>query len=132
MFTIRNWGGIALFLAGTTWLWLTPAFAGREVATSGSAWVITQVLSLLTVAAFSVATYGLFSRRVWWEPVALASTALGAVALVPYWVAASNGGQAAGTTAWTTFVHVMMIGGVLVLLLVPRFERWVNRKVMAA
>jgi len=30
MFTIRNLGGVALFLLGTTFLWLTPASPGRE------------------------------------------------------------------------------------------------------
>jgi hypothetical protein len=27
MFTVRNMGGVALFLFGTTFLWLTPSFA---------------------------------------------------------------------------------------------------------
>ena len=30
MFTIRNVGGAALFLFGTTFLWLTPSFASPE------------------------------------------------------------------------------------------------------
>lgn len=38
MFTIRNMGGVALFLAGSTWLWLTPAFAPKGEDTSGLAW----------------------------------------------------------------------------------------------
>ena len=29
MFTIRNLGSVALFLFGTTYLWLTPMFASR-------------------------------------------------------------------------------------------------------
>jgi hypothetical protein len=33
MFTIRNLGGVALFLFGTTYLWLTPMFASRGVST---------------------------------------------------------------------------------------------------
>ena len=51
MFTIRNIGGVALFLAGSTWLWLTPAFASRGVSTSGTLWAITRVMSLLTIVA---------------------------------------------------------------------------------
>lgn len=54
MFTIRNLGGIALFLAGTTWVWLTPTFATRGVSTSGAVWAVTRALCLLTVAGFCV------------------------------------------------------------------------------
>jgi hypothetical protein len=43
MFTIRNLGGIALLLAGSTWLWLTPEFAGRGVPTSGALWFVTRL-----------------------------------------------------------------------------------------
>ena len=132
MFTIRNMGGVALFLAGTTWLWLTPAFASRGVATSGTAWAITRALSMLTVAGFCVATYGLFTHHAWWEPVTLASACLGLVALVPFWVAATGGGETTGTTAWNAFIHVFMVGGILVLLLIPKLERWVDQHVMGA
>ena len=34
MFTVRNLGGVALLLFGTTFLWLTPAFAPKGVATT--------------------------------------------------------------------------------------------------
>jgi hypothetical protein len=130
MFTIRSLGGISLFLAGTTWLWLTPAFAARGVSTSGAAWAITGVLCLLTIATFCVATWGLFARHSWWEAVALGSAALGLVALIPYWVAAHGGGEATGAVTWNTFTHVLMIAGVFALLLVPQLEHWVDRHVM--
>jgi hypothetical protein len=131
MFTVRNLGGVALLLAGTTWLWLTPAFATRGVLTSGVLWGITRVLSLLTVAAFCVATWGLFTRHAWWEGVALGAAVLGLAALVPYWVAASIGGETAGTATWNAFVHVLMVAGVFTLLMVPPVERWVGHHVMS-
>jgi hypothetical protein len=131
MFTIRNVGGVALFLAGTTWLWLTPAFAGRDVDTSGALWQVTRVLSLLTLAAFCVATWGLFARHGWWEAVAIGAAVAGLVALVPFWLAARGGGEAAGAVVWNVFIHVLMAGGVLVLLLVPELERWVDEHVMS-
>ena len=83
MFTIRNLGGVALLLMGSTWLWLTPAFAGRGVATSGVWWAVTRVLCLLTIVGFCVATWALFTRASWWEAVALGSTLLGSLLLVP-------------------------------------------------
>ena len=129
--TIRTLGGIALFLAGTTWLWLTPAFAGREVNTSGGLWSVTRILCLLTMGGLSLATVGLFARQDWWEWVALGSAAAGLVALGCYWLAAHRGGEPLGTTTWNVFVHLLMVAGVFVLLLVPQLERWVEHHVMS-
>jgi hypothetical protein len=84
VFTLRNMGGFALLLAGSTWLWFAPAFATRGVSTSGPWWAITRVLCLLTVAAFCGATWGLFARDGWWEAAALGSAGLGLIVLVPY------------------------------------------------
>lgn len=77
MFTIRNLGGVALLLMGSTWLWLTPAFAGPQASNSGLMWRVTNVLSLLTIAGFCVATWGLFTRHTWWETAALAPAGVG-------------------------------------------------------
>src|SRR3954454_15401691 len=129
MLSIRNVGGISLLLAGSTWLWLTPAFASRDVSTTGPLWAVTRLLTLGTVAAFCVATWGLFARTSWWEPVAIASASLGLLALVPYTVAALRGGEAVGTTTWNVFVHVVMVAGVFALLLLPQLEAWVSRHV---
>jgi hypothetical protein len=129
MFTIRNLGGAALFLFGTTFLWLTPMFASPGVSTQGVLWSVTQVLSLITLVGFTVATWGLFSRAGWWEAVAIGSAIAGLVVLVPYWIAAHSAGE---VTPWfTAAVHAVGSVGVLVLLLVPSLENWVNRHVMA-
>jgi hypothetical protein len=131
MFTIRNMGGVALLLAGSSWLWLTPAFASKGVSTSGALWAITRVLSLVTVAGFCVATWGLFARHSWWEMAALGSAALGLIALVPFWFAARGGGETLGTVAWNVLVHLLMLAGIFALLLVPSLERWVDHHVMS-
>lgn len=130
MFTIRNLGGVALFLFGTTFLWLTPAFASRDASTRGSLWAVTQVLALAALLGFSVATWGLFTRGGWWETVALVAAAVGALSLVPFWVAAHRAGET--TPWWNVLVHAVGIAGVLTLLLVPRLEAWVSNHVMAA
>jgi hypothetical protein len=130
VFTIRNLGGVSLFLAGTTWLWLTPAFASRGVSTSGVMWVVTRGLCRTTMVGFAVATWGLFGRHSWWEAVALGATGLGVAALLVYILAASAGGEPTGTVTWNAFVHVVMAVGVLVLLLVPQLESWVDQHVM--
>jgi len=40
--TVRNLGGVALFLFGKKYLWLTPMFASRGLSTNGVRWAITQ------------------------------------------------------------------------------------------
>jgi hypothetical protein len=124
MFTVRTTGGVALFLFGTTFLWLTPAFAGPGVSSSGALWGVTQAMSLFTMAGFTVATWGLFTRSSWWEMIAIASALLGALVLVPYWLAAHSAGEA---TPWfNVLVHVIGDAGVLILLTVPALELWVQ------
>lgn len=130
MFTLRNLGGVALFLAGTTWLWLTPSFASKGVSRSGALWTVTNVLCLATIAVFCVATWGLFARESWWEAVAIGAAVLGLVSLIPYWLAATDGGEATGTAAYNSVLHVVMVAGVFVLLLVPALEQWVSHHVM--
>src|SRR3954462_8549744 len=109
MFTIRNLGGVALLLMGSTWLWLTPEFAGRGVSTSGPLWAATRALCLLTIAGFCVATWGLFTRHGWWEAVALGSGVLGVLALVTFSWVATRGGEPSSTVTWNVFVHVAML-----------------------
>lgn len=131
MFTIRNMGGVALFLAGSTWLWLTPMSATKGVTTSGFLWSTTRALSLLTIVGFSVATVGLFARQSWWASAAIGSAVVGLLALIPYWFAGTKGGEATGTVAWNATVHVLMVAGIFTLLLVPQLERWVQHHVMS-
>lgn len=129
MFTIRTLGGVALFLFGTTFLWLTPEFASRGISTAGNLWAATRWLALATVLGFTAATWGLFTRMSWWEPLAVASAALGLVVLVPYWIAAHGSGET--TPAFNVAIHAVGSAGVFVLLLVPALERWVSTHVMA-
>jgi hypothetical protein len=129
MFTIRNVGAVALFLFGTTFLWLTPSFASQGVSTKGLAWSITQVLSLVTLALFTVATWGLFKKAGWWEAVAVVAAAVGLAVLVPYWLAARHAGEV--NPEFNVLIHVLGSVGVWVLLLVPSLERWVDGHVLA-
>ena len=139
MFTVRNIGGVALFLLGTTYVWLTQAlallgidtsaFGTWGIDTSGIWWDVTRVLSAVTLVCFTVATWGLFARRSWWEVVALASASLGLLALTPFWIAVQVGG---GSTPWfNLLVHALGCASVLLLLLVPVLRAWVNGHVMS-
>lgn len=129
MFTIRNLGGVALFLFGTTYLWLTPMFASSGVSTKGLAWSITNVMAFATIVGFTIATVGLFRKATWWEGVAIASAVVGLIVLIPYWIAAHSSGE---TTPWfNVLIHAICAVAVLVLLLVPALSSWVNGHVMA-
>jgi hypothetical protein len=130
MFTIRNMGGVALFLAASTWLWLTPMFATIGVTTSGFLWSATRALSLLTIVGLCAATVGLFAHQTWWETAAISSAVVGVLALIPYWFAGTQGGETTGTVAWNAVVHLLMVAGIFTLLLVPQLERWVQHHVM--
>lgn len=129
MFTIRNLGGVALFLFGTTFLWLTPEFASRGISTSSTWWSVTRVLALATLVGFTAATWGLFQRGSWWEATAVASAVLGSLVLLPYWVAAQQAGET--TPGFNVLIHALGNAGVFLLLLVPALEQWVSSHVMA-
>lgn len=128
MFTIRNIGGVSLFLFGTTFVWMTPMFATAGISTRGAAWAIANVLSFAALAGFTVATWGLFQRTAWWEVAAVASAAIGVAAIVPYWLAAERAGET--SPAFNAAIHLIGSVGVFVLLLVPALERWVDGHVM--
>ena len=129
MFSIRNIGGVALFLFGTTYLWIMPMFASKGISAKGTLWSISNVLAILTLIGFSVATWGLFKRAEWWDTLAIASAVLGLVALIPFWIAAHHSGE---VTPWfTVLIHVIGAAGVLLLLLVPPLRNWVDGHVMA-
>jgi hypothetical protein len=129
VFTIRNLGGVALFLFGTTYLWLTPMFATRGISTRGIWWSLTQILAFTTLLGFTIATVGLFKKTAWWEGAAVTSAVLGLVVLIPYWIAAHSSGEA--TPWWNVFVHALGAIAVLVLLTVPLLESWVDGHVFA-
>ena len=129
MFTVRNIGGVALFLFGTTFMWLTPAFVTQGLKTGGAMWSLTNGLALLAMIGFSIATFGLFRHASWWEPVAIASAVVGVLVLGPYWMAARHAGEPA--PGFNVLIHALGDAGVFVLLLVPSLERWVSGHVMA-
>jgi hypothetical protein len=129
MFSIRNVGGVSLFLFGTTFLWLTPVYAAGDIDTSGAVWGMTGVLATVTMIGFTVATWGLFRRTGWWELVASVSAIAGLVTLVPYWVTADSSGVT--NPAFDVLIHALGSIGVLILLRVRKLEHWVHGHVAA-
>ena len=131
MFTIRNLGGIALLLFGSTYMWLTPLFAksAGTAATRTVLWSITMVLCVVTMLGFAVATIGIFIKAPWWSGVATASAVAGLLVLIPYWIAAHLINE---PTPWyNVLIHALGAVAVLVLLRVPLLSSWVGGHVMA-
>jgi hypothetical protein len=130
VFTLRNLGGVSLLLFGSTFLWLTPEFVTVGLKNTGWLWSTTRVLALATLIGFTAATWGLFVRASWWEGAAVVSAVVGLITLIPYWVAAHQAGE---VTPWfNVLIHALGSAGVLVLLLVPSLQRWVDSHVMSS
>ena len=84
MWTFKNLVAIALFLFGTTFLWMTPAFAGRIPPPDGAAWTVVNVLALIALAGFTIGAWAVFKQYSWWGPVTVASAITGLVAAIPF------------------------------------------------
>ena len=84
MWTFKNLLAVALFLFGSTFLWMTPAFAGRTPPPTGMAWTLVNLLALAAVAGFTTAAWAVYRHHSWWGPVTLVSAIIGLVALMPF------------------------------------------------
>jgi lipoprotein signal peptidase len=121
MLTFRNELALGVFLFGTTYLWLTPPFAGPTA--RGALWSVVQVMALLAIVAFSGAAWGLFRQADWWEPLAICAAVVGMASVVPYWIAVQQ--LELSDTLSNSLIH--FVGGALILiaLLTPPAERWI-------
>lgn len=84
MWTFKNLLAIGVFLFGSTFLWMTPAFAGKTPPPTGAAWTVVNVLALVAVAAFTVTAWATFKEYSWWWTAAIVSAAVGLLAVIPF------------------------------------------------
>jgi hypothetical protein len=126
MFTFKNLAALAMFLFGTTFVWMTAAFSGQSPTPSGGAWTVEGILALGAVAGFTVASWGMFKGDPWWETMALVSAIVGLVAVIPYGVNVNqmDGGFADPGVQINLAMH--LVGSVIILwlVLVPSAEHW--------
>ena len=124
----RNIAAAALLVYGSTFLWMTASFAGTIRPSGGAAWVIADVGALVSLALFTLAAWGVFRSRWWWERAASAGAVAGLATLVPYWVAASSTPE----PGLNKPIHIVGSAAVLLVLLVPALERrltaWLSGK----
>ena len=87
MWTFKNLLAIGVFLFGSTFLWMTPAFAGKTPPPTGAAWTVVNVLALVAVAAFTVTAWAVFKEYSWWWAAAIVSASVGLLAAIPFLIA---------------------------------------------
>jgi len=119
--TRRNIAAATLLVYASTFLWMTAAFAGTKKPPGGATWAIATVGALASLALFTLAAWGVFKSRSWWERAASAGAIVGLAALVPYGIAASSTGVSGPGVNST--IHIMGSAAVLLVLLVPALER---------
>jgi hypothetical protein len=66
--TLRNLTALGMFLFGTTFLWLTPAMAGKADGSTpkGGLWTSVEVLGYVSVLAFGAASWAIYKSFDWW------------------------------------------------------------------
>ncbi len=119
--TRRNVAAATLLVYASTFLWMTSAFAGTKTPPGGATWAIASIGALASLALFTLAAWGLFKSRPWWERAASAGAITGLAALVPYGIAASSTGVSG--PGLNSTIHIIGSAAVLLVLLVPALER---------
>jgi hypothetical protein len=110
-----------LLVYASTFLWMTTAFAGTKKPPGGATWAIANIGALASLAWFTLAAWGVFKSKPWWERAASAGAIVGLAALVPYGLAASTTGVSG--PGLNSTIHIMGSAAVLLVLLVPALER---------
>jgi hypothetical protein len=114
---------IVVFIFGTTFLWLTPAFVGSAAKAEGTLWTVVQIVSLLTILGFAVAAYGVWRDALPWEGIAIGSGVVGLVATGAYGLAVRDLSGAANVVP-NLLIHGLGSLVVLLVLLVPTTHSW--------
>lgn len=70
---------------------------------------------------FTLAAWGVFKSKPWWERAAAAGAVIGLAALVPYGIAASSTGVSG--PGLNSAIHIAGSAAVLLVVLVPALER---------
>ena len=81
--------------------------------------MIANIGALVSLASFMLAAWAVFRSKWWWERAASAGAIVGLATLVPYWIAASSTPE----TGLNKPIHIVGSAAILLVLLVPAFER---------
>jgi cation transport ATPase len=119
--TRRNLSAATLLVYASTFLWMTASFAGTKNPPGGATWALANIGALASLALFTLAAWGVFRSKPWWERAAVAGAITGLAALVPYGIAASSTGVSG--PGLNSAIHLVGSAVVLLVVLVPVLER---------
>jgi hypothetical protein len=127
MWTFKNLVAVGLFLFGSTFLWMTPAFAGRTPAPTGLVWTLVNTLALTAVAGFTIAAWAVFKQYSWWGPITLVSAIVGLVAMTPFiaGLLQIEVGLADPGVQINIWMHLVGSVAAVAAVLLPDFHTWV-------
>src|SRR5512133_1853527 len=130
MWTFKNLFALGLFLFGTTFLWITPAFAGKTPPPTGTAWTLANILALVAVAGFTIAAWAVFKQYSWWETASLLSAIVGLAAVVPFIIGQSqlDIGFADLGVQINLWMHIVGSAVVIAIALLPAANDWVTKR----
>lgn len=130
MWTFKNLVALGLFLFGTTFLWMTPAFEGTTPPPKGTAWTLANVLALVTLVGFAIAGWAVFKGHSWWEPTAIVSAVVGLANVIPFIVGQHRldvglSDPGVQTNLW---MHIVGSAVVVAIVLLPAANDWVTKR----
>ncbi|MGH3465852.1 MAG: hypothetical protein ACRDP9_30640 [Kribbellaceae bacterium] len=130
MWTFKNLVALGVFLFGTTFLWMTPAFAGKTPPPKGTAWTLVNVLAVAALVGFAIAGWAVFKEYSWWQAAALLSAIVGLVAVVPFIIGQRRldvGFSDLGVQI-NLWLHIVGSAVVIAIVLVPAANDWVTKR----
>ena len=130
MWTFKNLAALGLFLFGTTFMWMTPAFAGKTPPPKGTAWTLANVTALVALAGFAVAGWAVFKGYSWWESAALPSAIVGLLAVIPFSIGQSRldvGFSNLGVQI-NLWLHIVGSALVIAIVLLPAANSWFTNR----
>jgi hypothetical protein len=130
VWTLKNLVALGLFLFGSTFLWMTPAFAGRTPPPEGNAWTVANVLALAAIVAFTIAAWALFKQYSWWGTATLVSAIIGLAAVIPFVMGVSQVGAGFADIGVhiNLWMHVLGSGLAIAVVLLPAVRSWVAHR----
>jgi hypothetical protein len=84
-------------------------------------WALASIGALASLALVTLAAWGVFKSKPWWERAASAGAIIGLATLVPYGLAASTTGVSG--PGLNSAIHIIGSAAVLLVVLVPALER---------
>jgi hypothetical protein len=130
MWTFKNLVALGLFLFGTTFLWMTPAFAGKTPPPTGAAWTLANILALVALVGFAIAGWAVFKGYSWWGAAALTCAIVGVVAVIPFVIGQSrlDVGLSDLGVQINLWMHVVGSAVVIAIVLLPAANDWVTKR----